>query len=226
MKRIVFLLVAGLWLAPWQAEAATAMADTAHDLSASSTGAQATSETEICKFCHTPHNANTGESIPLWNRATQTWALSWGTGATTLLGTALTGFNAESATAMCLTCHDGATSVGAIANGGPIAMNAAGNVTAAGLMTGDALVDNSNMAGNHPVSIPYAGETYAGRTSSAALANGYNAANTTYTYTSGGEGVECGSCHQPHDEGTVGADYPFLRTSNSGSALCTVCHNK
>lgn len=37
-------------------------------------------------------------------------------------------------------------------------------------------------------------------------------------------GVECASCHEPHNGGASGT--PFLRISNAASALCTTCHNK
>lgn len=46
-----------------------------------------------------------------------------------------------------------------------------------------------------------------------------------YLYTNGSNKllVECGTCHDPHGGVT---STPFLRTSNTGSALCLVCHNK
>lgn len=36
--------------------------------------------------------------------------------------------------------------------------------------------------------------------------------------------VECGSCHDPHNDGT--APVSFLRVDNSGSQVCLACHNK
>jgi hypothetical protein len=39
--------------------------------------------------------------------------------------------------------------------------------------------------------------------------------------------VECSSCHDPHNYGTVvNGDEPFLRMSNFNSQLCSTCHNK
>ena len=40
--------------------------------------------------------------------------------------------------------------------------------------------------------------------------------------------VECGSCHDPHNEGSSGATtVAFLRTTNNaGSKICVACHNK
>ena len=50
------------------AKAGSGVAETKHNLSASGPGPiKALGETEICKFCHTPHAAN--PIAPLWNRA-------------------------------------------------------------------------------------------------------------------------------------------------------------
>lgn len=61
--------------------------------------------------------------------------------------------------------------------------------------------------------------------------NGHADANNIRVYASGNDfSVECASCHDPHGvpsggQGTV--NFPtFLRTSNTGSALCLTCHVK
>jgi hypothetical protein len=44
-----------------------------------------------------------------------------------------------------------------------------------------------------------------------------------------GPSVECGSCHDPHADGTAPgslAGLTFLRVSNNGSQVCLACHNK
>lgn len=39
--------------------------------------------------------------------------------------------------------------------------------------------------------------------------------------------LECATCHNAHEDGTFAAgDYPFLRMSNNGSAMCITCHLK
>ena len=39
--------------------------------------------------------------------------------------------------------------------------------------------------------------------------------------------VECGSCHDPHNDATqTGSQVAFLRVSNAASAVCTTCHIK
>ncbi|MCF6192532.1 MAG: cytochrome c3 family protein [Candidatus Hydrothermae bacterium] len=37
-----------------------------------------------------------------------------------------------------------------------------------------------------------------------------------------GEKVQCGTCHNPHDN----TNAPFLEASNTGSQLCLTCHLK
>jgi len=45
----------------------------------------------------------------------------------------------------------------------------------------------------------------------------YNRTNTPY--------VECGSCHDPHIEGSA-TQVAFMRVTTAGSAICLACHNK
>jgi hypothetical protein len=47
--------------------------------------------------------------------------------------------------------------------------------------------------------------------------------------TGAGPSVECGSCHDPHADGTAPGSLSgltFLRVSNTGSQVCLACHNK
>lgn len=52
--------------------------------------------------------------------------------------------------------------------------------------------------------------------------------NDVILYTSAADGptVECGSCHDPHTDGTAPNGPTFLRVANTGSALCLMCHVK
>ncbi|MCK5138615.1 MAG: hypothetical protein KAQ85_02130, partial [Thermodesulfovibrionia bacterium] len=51
------------------------VANTKHNLSVSGPGnVKATAETEICVFCHIPHNAN--PAVPLWNHGVSNAAYS------------------------------------------------------------------------------------------------------------------------------------------------------
>ncbi|MEK7734167.1 MAG: cytochrome c3 family protein, partial [Pseudomonadota bacterium] len=150
-------------------------------------------------------------------------------------------------TAKCLSCHDGSVAVGDIAwwNGGaPIApldntKHGAGDPNNVGL--------GGNMAGNHPVAMPFpynnTASTYNGVTtgSGAALTEWQSDPTTlnirlfrddgTGNITAGPvlakTGIECSSCHDPHNKASV--DTFFLRGRLSGSDttyLCLKCHVK
>ena len=52
------------------AQSTSDVANTPHNLSVDGPGtAKATSETQVCVFCHTPHGATNSPGTPLWNRA-------------------------------------------------------------------------------------------------------------------------------------------------------------
>ena len=66
MKRSIFLLLIVILIADMPA-VSQSIINTAHNLSVSGPGTiKASSELEICIFCHTPHNARPDH--PLWNR--------------------------------------------------------------------------------------------------------------------------------------------------------------
>ncbi len=112
-----------------------------------------------------------------------------------------------------------------------------------------------NMGGNHPVSIPYAGQTGYNSITSAATADGalgnYYAPVTTGCTSASGVctaapatdgrnglainllrnasgatiyGVECTSCHEPHNK-TGYANFTLI-DNTVASGLCRSCHNK
>jgi len=60
--------VAALVFSPAHAGRIADIRNTPHNLSATSPGSvKATTETQVCVFCHTPHGATQG-ATPLWNR--------------------------------------------------------------------------------------------------------------------------------------------------------------
>ncbi|HJV25435.1 MAG TPA: cytochrome c3 family protein [Aromatoleum sp.] len=89
---------------------------TKHNLSKSGPGTvKATTETQICVFCHTPHAANSAAPAPLWNRtlssATYTPYTSNSLDAQTIFG-ALSQPGGSSK--LCLSCHDGTMALGTV----------------------------------------------------------------------------------------------------------------
>jgi predicted CXXCH cytochrome family protein len=90
--------------------------NTKHNLGAGGLGNHTDATTEICVFCHTPHNANQSASAPLWNREFNTVQ---GYSRYSSLGT--TTFDAAesavgSVSIACLSCHDGTQAMDAMLN--------------------------------------------------------------------------------------------------------------
>jgi predicted CXXCH cytochrome family protein len=126
-RRLMFLCVS-LLLVFWttmrfgigwvEAERRADIRNTKHNLSASGTGTvKATSETEICVFCHTPHNATSG-AVPLWNRklSSQTYTkynAAWSSSLDAEIVQGNIGDPAGSSK-LCLACHDGSINIGSV----------------------------------------------------------------------------------------------------------------
>lgn len=246
-------LVPGLALA--------AITGSRHDLSSTNTTATVRSDAgaggtnQVCVFCHTPHRAASTQL--LWNRSATaaTGYAGWGATATTA-GTALPTTIGE-VSRRCFSCHDGTISVGAVGNlGGQAAtITMTGADQTAGRITNTFYVVNpGNMAGHHPVSIPYAAPAagtnqYNGITSLARQGSGYFAVQTgtactgsptgicttapasgpniqLYPSTSGGTTNYGLECSSCHDTHNGRTNAYLLRVSVDASALCFGCHDK
>jgi predicted CXXCH cytochrome family protein len=157
-----------------------------HDLSSlSGNTTKATTDTETCKFCHSPHHVPSQRLI--FNKTRSVASYTWGgsAAATTVGGTLLPTSLVGHRSALCMGCHDGTVAVGAVFNAGNgtagvIAVS--GNATngflsgGPGLLTrtivvgsvdanGNAVGGSADINGNHPFGIPYAGSSYFGVTS-------------------------------------------------------------
>lgn len=80
----------------------------------------------------------------------------------------------------------------------------------------------TNLGDDHPISMPYptpAQDPQFNTPPNLQKGWGGNLPNDVKLYSGK---VECPSCHNVHDPNIV----PFLRKSNSGSALCKTCHIK
>lgn len=197
----------------------TTIVGSRHDISSTSVAGA-----EKCVFCHTPHFSN-ADLKPLWNKGTST-ATFTPYSSPTMNTSPVT---PNPASLVCFSCHDGVN-----ASNKHQVLNAPG----AGNFNGEAdpncvrchFTTNNNLRlfgknptqplnlnAHHPISnsYPTAIQDPLFNTppdaqkgwSDVKLVNGV---------------VECVSCHDPHDPGIN----PFLRKSNSGSALCLTCHIK
>jgi predicted CXXCH cytochrome family protein len=118
---------------------------------------------------------------------------------------------------------------------------ASGNTSAGALNAKVYMELGTDLSNDHPVGIPYCGGGQTGLGKSGCADQDFNAVTqganaTSFTVgtssvvkenmrlynTAGGLSVECGSCHDPHND----AQKTFLRTSNAGSAVCLTCHAK
>jgi len=181
---------------------------TRHNLSVSGPGTvKATSESQICVFCHTPHSA--APSSPLWNRRNPGGVYTPYSSSTAVA----TPGQPTGASILCLSCHDGTIALGEILSSTtPIGM--AGGVTT--MPTGPGRL-GTDLSDDHPVSFAY--------TATLASQRGELVNPATLTgavrLDAGGQ-MQCTSCHNAHDD----SNGKFLVMANTRSALCQTCHVK
>lgn len=207
MKMKLFSLMASIFILIMNVNSYAAVKDTKHNLSVSGPGnIKASQESEICIFCHTPHNST--PNSPLWNRSQP--------------GQSYTPYSSSTAQAspgqptgasiLCLSCHDGTIALGKVlSRQNDISMQ--GGVTTIPTGTGRLGTDLSD---DHPVSFNY---------SSALQGNGElvspGSLNGAVKLDSNGQ-LQCTSCHNAHDN----SNGKFLVLDNQGGQLCETCHTK
>jgi hypothetical protein len=234
--------------------ASALIANTRHNLTSTGPGAVRFTDASAdqCKFCHLVHDANPTNGT-LWARAAPT-GVGFTSPNATSDGTLLDATNAAlgAGSQKCLSCHDGTVALNVVVNNVGVTqvvantIAAGANVVAGGggqQLRGSTYLANLN--GQHPVGIPFAGQT-----NSLAVANEYGTASvagcqpgvpvcvagaTTPTAgaylrlygAAGAYQVECGSCHEPHTE-NVGGNFPFfLRVPGTiTNGRCGGCHRK
>lgn len=212
MKRVICWLIGlalalgGTGMAARAQGTSNTIVNTLHNLSAGGPGTvKASSETEICIFCHTPHNATAIQ--PLWNR--------------TLPVSAYKPYTSNSLKAkpgqptgsskLCLSCHDGTIALGNVhSRNQPIAMS--GGVTT--LPPGRTYL-GTDLSDDHPISFKY-DTILASRN---AKLKDPSLLPTEMHLDSNSE-LQCMTCHDAH-KNTYGK---FLVMSNTGGALCNKCH--
>ena len=256
MKHIYTALTTVVFLMFTAVTLGQGIVNTKHNLSSAGTSAIKGQEAEICVYCHTPHGGeraiadNTG---PLWNRAYTPGAFTVYESYT--LDTTPSA-PPTSVSKACLSCHDGTLGLNQLRNlPGPGSGTPPAN---AGDIRVDDAARTNNMAligtdlrDDHPVSITYrdalsfgigaavgTNSHLAGFRPDNTLAGGQvvvqNGAVTLPLYgaSAATAQVECGSCHDPHEERSkTGAADPtksvyFLRIPNDDSDLCVTCHLK
>lgn len=201
------LLFALVWQAAVSAQVPVSSPLNRHNLSASGPGpVRQGGTTEICIFCHAPHNAN--PAAPLWNHA-----LSAGVTYNAYSSTTMAAAPAAptSSSKLCLSCHDGTVAIGATLSRGLVAMS---GVDLLGRLTGASAI-GTNLSDDHPIAfVPVTGPQIVTPPASGEVhldANGM---------------LQCRSCHDPHNQEADPVTKKFLVMANSGSELCLACHQK
>lgn len=226
----------------------TGISGSKHDFSDESANTVAVG---ACTFCHTPHKAT--QTRLLWNHTLSANTFSWDV-TTTTGGTPYPTISTswQGPSKYCLSCHDGSVAIGDVAwfraasRTGGSAINSTRHD--GGPTDPYQIAQGASMAGNHPVAHPFpfngSGSTYNSvTTGTSALASGWQSdptangirlfvqsgANVSAGTQVGATGIECSSCHDPHN-GTGVTDVFFLRGRVDGNAsqgyICTKCHNK
>lgn len=207
---IAWLLVA--------APCAAGILTTKHNLSASGPGPiKASGETQVCVFCHIPHNAH--PAVPLWGHASSPATYTIYTSAT-LQGSA---GQPNGSSKLCLACHDGAVAVGAVVPsyaypaGSSIAMTGAGP---GGEIPAGPTSLGTNLSDDHPVSLLPA----TGAAADPEIVTGLPG-DSAVQYDRSGQ-VQCTSCHNPHDNPNGNFLVLPQVAGGFGSQLCLACHAK
>ncbi len=191
------------------------MVGEAHDFSGSGWA-----DGEICKPCHTPHNAlldEAGNQVGwLWNHTLTTAVYTLYDGNSADAGPDDGDAAFDKLSRLCMSCHDGT-----------VAVDAFGGETGSIFITGDELV-GTDLANDHPVGrtaiYPEEGNSE------------FQAADADHRLGPSGQlklremnvdgtldyVVGCMTCHTPHYKGF---DHQ-LRMTNSSSAMCLSCHIK
>ena len=202
----------------------------------------------VCSFCHTPHQANPTAPV-LWNRSLRTssnftlYSSSLHPGLQAAQNLDTTKYSL-----LCLSCHDGSTAINTVVNKqgdsfaslsfydqigdvtnpiDPIYNMNIGGFDAAGAP----LPGNPSLRNDHPVGFAYTAALVTQDRQDTGYATdqlvtpnpaGYVGDQSVRLFGPSKNMVECGTCHNPHDN-----QYgKFLVKSNTNSALCTTCHLK
>lgn len=202
---VVAWVVGVLAMLPLSAQQSVTLSTNKHNLAASGPGpVKSATQTEICVFCHTPHNSDV--ATPLWNQSMSS-ATYTAYASSTMAATA--GIP-QGSSKLCMSCHDGTIAIGNTAASGQIPMQ--GLTT--GKLTGTSNVGIS-LGDDHPISfVPVTGSRIVNPPTGSPVA-----------LDSTGQ-VQCVSCHDAHQMDTDPVTKKFLVMNNAGSAMCLVCHQQ
>ncbi|MGA2501704.1 MAG: cytochrome c3 family protein [Tepidisphaeraceae bacterium] len=205
---ILLLLQLGLAaMAPGASGQFMSVVNSPHNLSATGPGTmRASSEQQVCIFCHTPHHASAAQ--PLWNR--QVWPQAYKPYASTSLQ-AKPG-QPTGSSKLCLSCHDGTIALGNVVSRDQAITMAQGMTV---MPAGHANI-GTDLTDDHPISFRY---------DAALLAKNPRLKDPRglprATRLDANQELQCTSCHDAHNNSNM----KFLVMANDNSQLCNTCHS-
>ena len=218
MKRAAVFAVAAALSLPLYAGS---VVNTPHNLSTSGPGpVRASTETQVCIFCHTPHNSN--PAGPLWNHQ-----LSSGVTYLKYLSPTMIAYSSQAtapdpngSSKLCLSCHDGTVALGAVAKG---AIPLAGGKT--NMIRGDTGFIGTDLSRTHPISFAVTDQLIAANNAKNAPLNTLAAMKADPSvHLDGADRVQCTACHDPHsDDNFVTSGVRFYNKPQR-AGTCVVCH--
>ena len=170
-----------------------------HDLG-SGVGGVRGQNANACIYCHAPHNALS--AVPLWNQTLSTKQYN-------LYSNPTVTTSVSKASMLCLSCHDGSVAVGQTISMGTLQVS--GTVNSIG---------GSQLATSHPFSIQPQIED--SPTLVATLAASHTTSDPAVSLID--KNVECGTCHDVHNQYHDPKFPEFLVRTNHKSQLCLACH--
>lgn len=220
--RIITLICTMVGLSQPVAAQRHSVVDTVHNLSVSGPGAiKAVAETEVCKFCHVPHNAIAPE--PLWGHRLSEIPQYETPEVYSLSGGRMQAPQPDGSSKLCLSCHDGSVALGEVVGmKEPIAM--AGTHM---LGPGTRGHIGADLSGSHPVSIVVRGS----QDGASAIDSDMGVkpvqaieADPDVRLDKAGK-MQCTSCHDPHlDRYYQPGKVPRFWVKPSVEEVCLTCH--
>lgn len=213
--------VAGLLSLPAAAQRGD-VAGTLHNLSVSGPGPiKAESESEICKFCHVPHNPVA--AAPLWGHTLSRVAAYDVPPLSRTRARAASAPQPDGASRLCLSCHDGTVALGDIGRRARVTL-----VGAQKLERGRRGHIGTDLSGSHPISFVLpdddglATDEDRGDMGLRPLAS---ILSEGVVHVDAQNKVQCTTCHDPHsdrhyEQGRV----PHFWVRPSVSEVCLACH--
>ena len=205
---------------------ADSIVNTPHNLSASGPGpVRATTETQVCVFCHTPHDSN--PAGPLWNHK-----LSSGVTYIKYTSPTMVAYTSQAsapdpngASKLCLSCHDGTVALGAVESAASAIPLQGGKVQ---LVPGDPGYLGTDLSKTHPISFVVTDQIVSTNNATNATGLALNPVSAMRSdpdvHLDALDRVQCTSCHDPHSDANFVTSGVHFYKKPLRSDPCLVCH--